>query len=87
MRTHVYVIYRGLFMHITHTNTHAFRNTHCIFVLTYYRTSKHTYTYAQLKHRPRWCFHVCVALRSVRMLETSAPQGFEEGWAGMTGGK
>lgn len=46
----------------------------------------HIHTYAQLKHRPRWCFHVCVALRSVRMLETSAPQGFEEGWAGMTGG-
>lgn len=42
--THVHVIHRSVFVHRSHANTHIFKSTHCIFVLTYYRASKHTYT-------------------------------------------
>lgn len=62
-----------VFIQRNHTNTVTFRN------IQYFHAHTLTRTHAQLKHGPRWCFSVCVALRAVRMVETSAPQGLGVG--------
>lgn len=66
-------MHEDAFIHINHRKVVALRYTHDRFLHT-------VHTHAQLKLGPRWCFCVCVALGSVRMPETSAPQGLGERW-------